>query len=366
MQKILPFLLFFSFTQLQAQQPFQVNVQLKGAKDGTKYFLKYEGANGEVKDSTLVKNNQIQFNGKLEADAIQAWIMGNYEGKLQYRSFWLSPGTTTITQTTGILRESEATGSPINEHAAELQKLKAPFEKEMEKLEAKAEKLSKKSGNDAAVLSLQQAYESLEKKEEQAERNYIRQYPDRLYSLVVLRTMAKTYGADSTKALFELMPDESKQSKQGQDIQNYLTAYRKIEIGAPFAEVTQPDTSNQNISLSSKTGKWLLLEFWASWCGPCRQENPELVKVYENFHKKGFDIYAVSLDVKKDQWIAAVHKDKLPWMHVSDLKGDNNEAALTYSISGIPDNVLINPEGKIVARGLDPGGLHAYLKDVLK
>jgi len=356
----------FSTLGIFAQQPFEVSVQLKGAKDGTKYYLKYIDGNSEIKDSTTVQNNTIQFKGQLQDDEIEAWIMGNFEGQLQYRSFWLGPGLTTITQNTKILREAEVKGSPVNEHAAALRKIEEPYNKGMEKLEAKAEKLQKKGGNKEAISQIEQEYNILEKKQEQAERNYIRQFPDNLYSLHILRIMSKTYGADSTKVLFNLMSDGQKLSDKGQDIQKYLSAYKKIEIGLPFAEVNQPDTSGNLLSLSSKTGKWMLLEFWASWCGPCREENPELVKVYDTFKDKGFDIYAVSLDSKKEQWMAAIKKDKLPWWHVSDIKGNYNEAALTYSINAIPDNVLINPDGIIVARGLNPMMLGAYLEKEMK
>jgi thiol-disulfide isomerase/thioredoxin len=365
MYKTLTAILIGCFNQLPAQQPFTVNVQLKGAKDGTQYFLQYTDANAEIKDSARVLNNSVTFKGQLVGDAIQAWVMGNFEGQLQYRSFWLSAGLTTITQNTKILREAIVTGSPVNEHAAELNSIKAPYEKEMEKIEDKAEKIAKKGKSNDDLHSYEQAYEALEKKSEQAERNYIRKYPERLYSLGVLHGMSTTYGADSTKELFNLMPDSFKQSSKGQDIQKYLLAYRKIAIGLPFAEVMQPDTSGKPFSLSSKTGKWILLEFWASWCGPCRAENPELVKVFDTFKEKGFDIYAVSLDTDKDKWIEAIKKDKLPWWHVSDLRGSYNEAALTYSISGIPDNMLINPEGVIAARGLNPDQLKKYLEKEL-
>ncbi len=318
-----------------------------------------------IKDSTTVQNNRLQFKGQLFENPVEAWIMGNFEGTLQYRSFWLGPGITSIIQKTKTLREAEVIGSPVNEQATALRKIEEPYEKEMEKLELKAEKLQKKDGNADEIVQLEQEYSIIEKKQEQAQRNYIRQFPDYLYSLTLLHTMSRTYGDDSTKALFTLLHDSLKQSNKGKDIQKYLSLSKKIEIGSLFADVTQPDSIGAMLTLSSKTGKWILLEFWASWCGPCRKENPELVKVFDTFKEKGFDIYAVSLDTDKDKWIEAIKKDKLPWWHVSDLRGSYNEAALTYSISGIPDNMLINPEGVIVARGLTPDQLKKYLEKEL-
>ncbi len=365
MKKLLAICLLCHFVQVKAQQPFEVTAQLKNAKEGTKYYLQYVDNKVEVKDSTTVKNGMLKFTGNLQQDAVEAWVMGNFEGTLQYRSFWLGAGLTTITQNTKTLREADVKGSPANEHAAALRKLKEPIEKAIEKLETKAEKLQAKGGNPKALEQIEKDYNVLELKIKQVERNYIRQFPNNLYSLQVLHIMSTTYGADSTAALFHLMNDAYKQRDKGKDIQKYLALSKKIETGAPYVEVQQPDTSGNMLKLSTLQGKWMLLEFWASWCGPCRQENPELVKVYDEFKEKGFEIFAVSLDSKKDSWLEAIQKDKLPWLHVADLKGSYNEAALTYNINGIPDNLLINPKGIIVARGLVPNELRAYLEKAI-
>ena len=118
--------------------------------------------------------------------------------------------------------------------------------------------------------------------------------------------------------------------------------------------------------LSELKGKVILLEFWASWCGPCRQENPNLVKTYKNFKPKGFEIFAVSLDENKESWLRAIEKDNLNWEHVSDLKGDRNEASLIYGVNGIPDNFLIAENGEIIGRNLRGDKLNRILKEILE
>lgn len=134
----------------------------------------------------------------------------------------------------------------------------------------------------------------------------------------------------------------------------------------PYANVVQPDTLGVPLALSSLERKWVLLEFWASWCGPCREENPMLRKVYEAYHSKGFEIYAVSLDDKKDAWLKAIVADGLKWYHVSDLKGNYNDAALVYGVDTVPSNVLINPEGKIVARNMRAKALSEKLGEIFQ
>jgi thiol-disulfide isomerase/thioredoxin len=120
-----------------------------------------------------------------------------------------------------------------------------------------------------------------------------------------------------------------------------------------------------SVSLSSFKGKYFLLDFWASWCGPCRRENPNVVKAYRQYHNKGFDILGVSLDDSKDDWLKAIKKDGLSWTQVSDLKGWKNEAATLYGIQGIPMNFLIDKEGKIIAKNLRGQDLEKRLAEVL-
>jgi thiol-disulfide isomerase/thioredoxin len=126
------------------------------------------------------------------------------------------------------------------------------------------------------------------------------------------------------------------------------------------------DPADKPVSLSSRIGpKLLLIDFWASWCGPCRQENPNVVKVYNEFHKKGFEIFGVSLDQKKEDWVRAISDDKLTWTHVSDLKYWGNDAARLYAVNAIPSNFLLDDKGIIIGRNLRGDELYNKVKDIL-
>lgn len=131
-------------------------------------------------------------------------------------------------------------------------------------------------------------------------------------------------------------------------------------------EITLADTSGHDVALSSYRGHVTLVDFWASWCRPCREENPNVLKAYKKYHGKGFDIYAVSLDGNKIDWAQAIRKDQLPWTHVSDLKYFDSKAALAFGVHGIPDNFLLDKDGKVIARNLRGRALDAKLKEVLK
>ncbi len=141
---------------------------------------------------------------------------------------------------------------------------------------------------------------------------------------------------------------------------------KTIAIGQPAPEISLPDTTGQVVKLSSMKGKYVLVDFWAKWCGPCRQENPNVVRVYHKFKDKGFTVFGVSLDRKKEDWIRAIAEDKLTWTHVSDLKYWQSEAAKTYNITGIPFSLLLDPNGVIIAKNLRGAALEKKLAEVIK
>ena len=140
-------------------------------------------------------------------------------------------------------------------------------------------------------------------------------------------------------------------------------------MGQPYTDVAQPDAEGQEVSLKSvvenPANKYVLLDFWASWCGPCMGEVPHLKKTYEEFHKKGFEIFGVSFDSKAKDWTEAVEKNGMDWIHVSALSGFDNQAAEDYAVRGIPSNFLIDSEGKIVAKDLRGDELYEKIAELL-
>lgn len=148
------------------------------------------------------------------------------------------------------------------------------------------------------------------------------------------------------------------------DLQRQIDFARPFTIGGTAPDFEQADPDGKSVKLSDFKGKYLLIDFWASWCGPCRMENPNVVKMYNKYKDLGFEILGVSLDNNKDRWIGAIEQDNLEWVHVSDLKGWKNEVAKMYNITAIPHTILLDKEGKIIARNLRGPSLEEKLKEL--
>ena len=167
------------------------------------------------------------------------------------------------------------------------------------------------------------------------------------------------------RSLYEPLTPEVKNTYYGRIINEVLQKYEAVEIGKIAPEFSQTDLEGKLISLESFRGKYVLLDFWASWCGPCRAENPNLVRTYNRFSNK-MEILGISLDQKRDSWMKAIQDDQLTWKHVSDLKGWSNAVGKKYNVQSIPANFLLDPTGKIIAKGLRGAELERTLEALLK
>jgi peroxiredoxin len=215
-------------------------------------------------------------------------------------------------------------------------------------------------------------YDSLnvENNKKEADRlmKFIRQNPQSFAAVYIVNNLSSSLPLEKLKALYSALGKEYMQTSYALNIQKVMDALKTTAIGKTAPDFEQEDTAGKMVKLSSLRGQYVLLDFWASWCVPCRQENPNLVAAYKKFHDKGFTILGVSLDQpgKKADWLHAIKSDGLIWTNVSELKFWNNAAVKLYGVQTVPQNFLLDKDGKIIASNITGENLTNKLSEIFK
>ncbi|MEO5647047.1 MAG: TlpA disulfide reductase family protein, partial [Chitinophagaceae bacterium] len=194
---------------------------------------------------------------------------------------------------------------------------------------------------------------------------FVKQNPNSIRGALSIKQNFSYYAeAADMEPIYAFLDEKIKKSKLGEELNKMIATYRTVAIGMKAPEIVQNTPDGKRLSLSSLQGKFVLIDFWASWCGPCRRENPNLVKIFNEHKSKGFTIYGVSYDTKKDSWEKAIQDDGLAWSQVSDLKGGKNSTSEQYGIRAIPSNLILDKEGTIIAKNLFGKKLAAKLAEI--
>ncbi|TKC07044.1 TlpA disulfide reductase family protein [Pedobacter frigoris] len=195
---------------------------------------------------------------------------------------------------------------------------------------------------------------------------YISKYPNSDFSLSLVNDELIFLGNyEDGNLLYSKLGKAAKSKPAAKKIEERLAVLKHSAIGEQMPDFTQPDTEGKPVKLSDFKGKYVLVDFWASWCHPCRAENPNVLKAYGQYKDKGFTVLGISLDDKAERWKKAIEEDQMPWTQVSDLKGFKNEVSSYYGINAIPSTLLIDPRGKIIAKDLRGKALHRKLEELL-
>lgn len=326
-------------------------------------YLQYR-TNGEWKtDSVKPENGSYSFSGKIEepslgrlrvkyADADGKKI--TMVSKRDVAVIFLQPGKIKVSSVDSFSNIS-VKGSVAHAEYVKLQQQTKPYSEKTEPLYTLYSYFSK-SKETSAREKVEAVIDSIDKlMNEKVYGEYVRKNPSSPLAMYALQQYAGwNIDADKVEPLFNTLSEATKNYPSAVDFRKNMEIARKTGIGKLAMDFTQNDTLGKPVTLSSLRGRYLLIDFWASWCGPCRAENPNVVKVFNKYREKGFHIIGVSLDRpgQKEKWIKAIHDDGLDWTQVSDLQFWNNEVAKQYGIQAIPQNLLLDPEGKIIAKNI--------------
>ena len=343
---------------------FDVKVELQNADGKMVYLQKFVDKKSTIIDSVLMQGNVANFTVEESNPATYYSIRVE---KVRYPiGFFSENNDVTIV---GDVKDN----STIQITASYAQQLVNEYEAENRKFNNQLRELGKnyeiaaQANDEAAMEKIYDEYDQVEKNQTAYRNLFISKNYSSFVSPYILYNNRLNYELNELEDFVNHF-NISQDNEFAQLLNEYILKLQRVAVGQPYLDFTQETPEGTFLSLSELVGKskLLLVDFWASWCGPCRGENPNVVAVYKEYHEKGFDVLGVSLDMKKENWIKAIEDDGLIWHNVSDLKYWNNEAAQDYAVSSIPSNVLIDENGTIIAKNLRGEDLRKKVEELLK
>jgi len=357
--KKLFFLTFLALPGLLLAQSgmFTIKGNFKGMPDKTEIILQNEELDPEPLAKGISNGEQFELKGEIKEPGLYKL---SAKGSQQNLFLFMDPSQITMEGDFKTLQTSKITGSQTTYDFFQFNTNYSPI---VQKLSGLAQQINQGNKDETVRKNYEQLIIDANRFGDEFVKNHSNSPVAPFVVLVMMQLSDDPMVMENRLAVIS---EQAKNNYYGKMAQKMAADAKFGAVGTMAPDFTQKDVSGKDVKLSSFKGKYVLLDFWASWCGPCRGENPNVVNAYKRFKDKNFTVLGVSLDKSKEPWIQAIKKDGLVWKHVSDLQGWNNAVAQKFGISSIPQNYLIDPNGIVIGKNLRGAALEAKLESVLK
>ena len=358
MKNILSAFSFFPLFLFGQTNGFVISGKIAGLPEGFEARITSTQQDKQIIAKSIIKAGAFTITGQVPEPGLY-WLE---VGKEQAQHIYVENSAIKVTGTKKDIKNIKVEGSKSHKDFEIFRTVFNPMVGELNAVAAQANQVKDEKKREA----LMKDYDSISRRINMEVGKFIAAKKSSYVSPFLLFITAQLYDDPLLMEQRYLSLDSNiRQSQIGKGLADFVAYHKVGAVGSDALDFTQSDIKGNAVSLSSLKGKYVLIDFWASWCKPCRDENPNVVKAFDKFNTKNFTILGVSLDKEKDPWIKAIEKDNLKWTQVSDLQYWNNSAAVMYHVQGIPQNFLVDPNGKIVGKNLRGVELESKLCELL-
>jgi len=358
-------LLVFVLASCNDKNSYELSINIKDLPDQSKVFLKYIDSTNTpvIIDSTTVMKGMAKIKGVRATPAMHYLFFENAKGNIPVI---IEKGSIEVSAQKDSLSLAKIGGSDQNKWFASFLKTSQGFSERADGISNDLQN-ARANGKASFEESLREEYTELQQEATAFEISFAKENPGSLITILLIERMFNSKSVDETSLtpLIDALTTEIKESEAGVKLLKAWEANLVTAIGSKALDFSGPNPNGDIISLSSKKGKVTIIDFWAAWCKPCREENPNVLAVYNEYHSKGLEIISVSLDKSKEDWIAAIEADQMIWNHISTLSYFDEPIARQYQINAIPATFIIDENGIIVAKDLRGAALGAQIAKML-